>query len=974
MANFTFAGRGASILLWLDQLPSPPTTPAACSLSRMATNVDGSDPWDWEVDRVVQELCSTNRSWQPRSSSMTISDPASLEQALRQHEVTGSVLLVDVDDGVMKDDFGLRVLGRRAFVSFAITALRLQSAQYQAYQRTHHPENTAPSEISRSIHEFMQYFPGHSSTPGVLTGQPKQLLPSTTGTDTRGSGIHSLNSPKLRPALSGLEETPAGIREASREYLITDDSGSKRRKLDSPDTAEGIKPPFGDDAEGVVVTKESEIGGTSIPTYAVRTTFVGVNGKKRKRVAPTLITSVIDPNRYRELPTEADTVVHNDPQNVEPGVPFIGDDGRKRLVPIHQPMVVSETPSNFEDRLQKLDATEHAPSSVGDAPSRRSSNGQRRTKPVSSIDSIATSYLGRRRMQVDDLFYYGTAVGQELSLVDDAKEFSDPPRKISTGRRLYVHGVMRNFLRAERQVLVRDGKLFSAVRPYHEKLAPKFQKPSFTLYYAGQDGQIHARREEVPSWPEIDPNAIAQQPKNGSNQNHVTFNPLGPDMLNSSYDSLDPSILEKYNHLEGGDEILPLYGESDEENEYDLATWKEIEDERGELQRPFQTTRKPPISREEISKAIDEGIGELVSKWLEKSLPKRKKTAYRLWRKARAQGTKREQIVGAQKDLDHIRERIAKMCKEILNDIWTSKEQVRKQTRIMELSVFAREDLAFKIATLEQKTAPEKPPHTPSIAGSKKSTGPSDDGEEGESIGSENEEVSSDEDMDDFIIPDEILPTAEEEQHELNLADSEDEDGEDAMMSDASLPDISANPPATPNRPIRLKFSKKPKLPDESVNSDMEDYEFPSPPSANSISTPDVKDEEPTLPKLPAMSPNNVPEMIDLTILSSDDTPCVNLVTPKKRKKPLVRLTNRNSPFSSPISISDLDNDKMPDPANMPSYDNPAAIAKYSYVAWTRSFDKERLLIKVFIRWTKHKENPSSFSLTQSPKQNFGVT
>ena len=139
MANFTFAGRGASILLWLDQLPSPPTTPAACSLSRMATNVDGSDPWDWEVDRVVQELCSTNRSWQPRSSSMTISDPASLEKALRQHEVTGSVLLVDVDDGVMKDDFGLRVLGRRAFVRFAITALRLQSAQYQAlgYQSQH---------------------------------------------------------------------------------------------------------------------------------------------------------------------------------------------------------------------------------------------------------------------------------------------------------------------------------------------------------------------------------------------------------------------------------------------------------------------------------------------------------------------------------------------------------------------------------------------------------------------------------------------------------------------------------------------------------------------------------------------------------------------------------------------------------------------------------------------------------------------
>ncbi len=102
-------------------------------------------------------------------------------------------------------------------------------------------------------------------------------------------------------------------------------------------------------------------------------------------------------------------------------------------------------------------------------------------------------------MPVDDLFYKGTAVGQELSLVDEATEFAELPKMISAGRRLYVHGIMRNFLRTERQVIIRGGRVFSAVRPYPEKLAPKFQNPSFTLYSTDNDGQIHAYREEVPS-------------------------------------------------------------------------------------------------------------------------------------------------------------------------------------------------------------------------------------------------------------------------------------------------------------------------------------------------------------------------------------------------------------------------------------------------------------------------------------------
>jgi len=922
-------------------------TPATASLSTMATSGDGSDPWDWDVDKVVRELCTSDRSWQPRSAGPTLSNPSSLEQALRHHEVSGCVLLEHVDDNVMKDDLGLTVLGRRAFVRSAIIELRRRSAQYQAYQWSHHPENAA-SEISRGIQDILQRFPAHVSASAVLPGQPQQTFSSV------GEPIVGREGNLLQPPRLASDDSPSANRNSSGEYVSTDESTNKRRKLDSLNAEDELEPQFEHHMHNIAEENSTKTVEPHVPADEPATASVEVNDKKRKRIAPTLITSIIDPNRNRVLPTEADNITQQIPQGLEAGDFAIGINGRESLRPVAltPSETIHEARDNSEDSQPWNDVAEPAVSSVEDATSLKSLIVRKR-KPASS----AKGYLGKGKLPVDDLFYEATAVGHELMQLDDATEFAQLSEGISAGRRLYVHGLMRNFLRAERQVFERNGKIFSALRPYPEKLAPKYQQPSFTLYTTGKDGQIHASRQEVPSWPEIDPNAIINQYKSSIDENKANFNPLGSDMFNS--DRLDPSNLEKYKYLEGGDVVLPKYGESDEENEYDLATWKEIEEELGELDRPSKKTKKVLISYDEINEAINEGIAELVEKWTAKARPKREKKAFRLWKKARVQCTKREQIVAAQKDLDHILARITKMRNEILNEMWTSKQQVRKQTRIMELSIFAREDLVFKIAILEQKTAPEKVAHTPSVAGSKKSTHVSDDGEEGESIGSEGEEVSSDDDMDDFVVPDETLPTTEEERHELNLADSENENGEDeedATMSDASVPNVAGHSPSTPARQIRLKVSKKHKRLVEESHSDVDDYEFLSPPSINNISPPGIKEEEQTLPKLPAPSSTAVAEMIDLTMTSSDDSPAkrvVDLCTPAKKKKPLVRLFNRNSSFSSPITLSDSNNETasnetMPDPENMPPYNNPAAIAKYSFTAWARSFDKERLLIKVF--------------------------
>jgi hypothetical protein len=117
-----------------------------------------------------------------------------------------------------------------------------------------------------------------------------------------------------------------------------------------------------------------------------------------------------------------------------------------------------------------------------------------------------------------------------------------------------------------------------------------------------------------------------------------------------------------------------------------------------------------------------------------------------------------------------------------------------------------------------------------------------------------------------------------------------------------------------------------------------------------------------------ASSPQN---FFDLTMLSSDDNqfvssnnnPVIDLVTPVKKRVNII-LRNRNSPLrnhgfgSSPINLIDSDEDVIPDPASMPPLDNPAAVSKYSFVAWARLFDSERLLIKVIYNMDEAYRSP----------------
>lgn len=475
MTDFWITGRGASIFLWLNQLASPPTTPVPCPILNMASDSTADDPWDWSLDRVVQELCTSNRSWQPRSALLAIPDPDSFERALREQEVTGSVLLHDVDDNLLRNDFGLKALGRRSFVLSGIEELRVKSPRYQDYvQRKFKAGSDISGQLNGSMNDLLQRLPPNGMS---LFGRP------TTMGNTCSPGLGVESGSLVRP--SDAATAPKIGSAATSHNLISDEPGSKRQKLNATNYFDDLTPRFeirgGDGLHTSEDQPEDAQGRNGILAPGpepVVDSAQGINGKKRRRIAPTLITSEIDPNRNRDLPTDADNVFHNDPQTIEPGVPFIGEDGKKRLVPICRPDADSGEPYRYKDLVRNVPTDGRAPSEKENLKSANTRDATKRRNPVPAIETLAMGYLGKRKTLVDFIFYEAVAVGEELANMDDGTEISISPNNISSGRRLYVHRVMKHFLRAKRQLITRGDKSFSAVRPYPNKLVPRFQKPS----------------------------------------------------------------------------------------------------------------------------------------------------------------------------------------------------------------------------------------------------------------------------------------------------------------------------------------------------------------------------------------------------------------------------------------------------------------------------------------------------------------
>lgn len=91
------------------------------------------DPWNWTVDEVVRNFCSSRELWRDRPNSSLPSSTV-LEALLRENEVNGSTLLQDITKKTLRDDFGIKKIGERSALVHAVAILQAQSPRYISHR------------------------------------------------------------------------------------------------------------------------------------------------------------------------------------------------------------------------------------------------------------------------------------------------------------------------------------------------------------------------------------------------------------------------------------------------------------------------------------------------------------------------------------------------------------------------------------------------------------------------------------------------------------------------------------------------------------------------------------------------------------------------------------------------------------------------------------------------------------------------
>jgi hypothetical protein len=807
------------------------------------------DPWHWSVDRVVQEFCTNRRSWELRAASTPQPDPVFLENVLRDSEVSGDVLLLDINDKTMREDLKITKIGWRSFVRYGIEQLRSRSPKYHASLSD---QSIQAGPVSEHTGSFQGFPPNTDFNFTINSSVP---IP----TDFRNQNSSGL--PPCQLLNNSRTSSPATSRNQTID-CISDASGGKRQKLNDHSShqteVQTSKVP-------VARYQEADLG---IDVQNEATEHAAGQTKKRKRVAPTLVTALVNTSINREIPTEADSVrIHRH------------DISRSSL-----------------DTLEGESNEPKEPQALG--------------------------YLGSEKLSVDDVFYHDIPVGERIASEDIVAFEERSDTRIPSGRRLYVHGLMRRFLLAQPDTFQRNQKTYVAVRPYPTRLASTSQNVSFTLFQPTSDNDIAVTREDSSLWPEM---GLAARVTKPTKAGEIAFgtNSNGEDVSQPSFHA-EATNLNKYNALDDDDELLPAWGDSEYDSEeldfFDAAA------EEAENDQNFKGNKY--LTPEEVNSAIDDGIADLVAKWQQSKLPKRRQKAFRLWRTSRRNGTKRAQIQKAKSELKHlVEERLPQLREHILDCQWSEVDKVRRQIGSFEATIFNREDLIYTIAVLESPAPPPRPIKE-LVLKAKNTTLHSYESDSGESINSDSSHTESVDAMSDFVM------------EELDLADDE----EDVTMSD----DGEIEPPQTPSRSTS-KTSPRPPTETTTGQSQIQpqlqgnsqDDPLSSPVPFDTPVVARVKN-EPALIQRQATPLIPVGASKIISLISSDEgTPPSN--------RPKIKLINRKSPITVSSSSDKEQSHKTLslDLKNLPSFTTPASISQYEYHTWENLKDRNRLIITV---------------------------
>ena len=148
------------------------------------------DPWDWDVSRVVRELCTAAKTW---SLEVSVKFPrkAELEPKIRQNDLTGEELLTCFDhvrDSIVWESLGLETLAHQSSLSKIVKHLRRKSQKYKQWKAKDQELDTAFTlSATRASLE--------TSSAAVQTSCPAQSRPAPQPSSIKRPSSEHVDSP-----------------------------------------------------------------------------------------------------------------------------------------------------------------------------------------------------------------------------------------------------------------------------------------------------------------------------------------------------------------------------------------------------------------------------------------------------------------------------------------------------------------------------------------------------------------------------------------------------------------------------------------------------------------------------------------------------------------------------------------------------------------------------------------------------------
>jgi len=775
----------------------------------MADELTGIDPFNYTVDQTIQILS-------PHLSPEHV-------QSLRFNEVTGRVLLKTASYDTLKSELDIIPLGRRERIMDVVGSLRRESAAYQEYQLHLAQQTPLPLDEDEDLTEIKPL-----NLPPTTTDKRKwkrqEPLPLPPRFDEPPSPRFA--TPSLHPLQLWVDNSPLFIRfprgdEPLAAYVDADHQLRNVEMLRGETAADsGISVPAAidpvatdqqsDEIEGPPLLHQEDHAGSK------RVTPIQVTPLPRDDEEPVVLEGItglpspmsdvgdnLDAGSKRiasadDLGVEYMDISESEPESTSPRLPE-EPSGPKRIAPT----TIAPT-RNLDD---EMDISDPEPQPI--PPSKKGKGA-----------SAKRYYLAPKARKIESLFY-DVPPGDDISLDYDGNvQFQVVATATKfPGERRYVGRRICRLLKDNSQILedfsmgyatgsatgqlvrtVHQGRLRVAIKHYDnpERYLRKYEHLTFTVFDV-EHGDVRAHRESTKSlrlpWP-----SLTKPPTSSASDIQIVRHADEPQVpwpieINSNDNSIhDYDYLLKWQNIDGADEVLPVFGESDDEGEYDEQTWREYQAEFGPKEKvPTKSRRRVYLTKEEVGEAVEEGIRDVVQRWRVKILPKKEaKDAYRLWRKAKKHRNRNQNIKEARAGIKALNERLDKMKTEFLKSEmnWTSRDMVRKQVKgSTEQTVYDREDLEWIIDLMRRKEQPIKP--TPkkkagasAKEGSEGSAGRADSDDE-ESVGSSSDDdqfSESDTGMGGFIISD---PGELDDDENESDSDSEDEEDEDDVVRPA---------------------------------------------------------------------------------------------------------------------------------------------------------------------------------------------